>query len=311
MSVLLGIDIGGTAAKIGIVDEEGNILCSETCPVNEDGYQTPIMTTVLALAEKVMEKSPEKPVGIGVSATGQIDVQRGTVIGVGASLGDWLGTPVKKRLEERFNLPVTVINDASAAALGEQCYGGAKNGNNVLVITIGTGIGGGIISEGRLLQGSRGIGGEIGHFSIDYDGVPCPCGNRGCFERYGSTGALVRKFAEDPDLLSRLGVPAEEVNGRVIFAKREDEKVAVAVEEWINGIASGIVGLVHIFNPEMVLVGGGISEERQAFMEPLRKKVLSKVMPRFGDGLRLEAAELGNNAGLLGACAYFRQEQEG
>ena len=306
MSMLLGIDIGGTAVKIGVVDQNGNILISETRSVSFDGYKTPIMTTVIALAREIIEQCEEKPVGIGVSATGQIDVHTGTVIGVGAHFGNWLGSNVKFMLEEEFSLPVTVINDANAAALGEQSYGRAKGKDNVLVVTVGTGVGGGIIENGRLIQGRRGIGGEIGHYIIDFDGEPCPCGNRGCFERYASTGALVRKFTGDPALLAALGVPAEEVNGRVIFEHLEDPQVFAAVDSWMDRIAFGITGLIHVFNPEIVLIGGGISREEERFICPLREKILSRAMPRFAEDLEVEAAALGNNAGLLGACAYFR-----
>ena len=281
MSTLLGIDIGGTAVKIGVVDENGKVLLSETRSVSFDGYKTSIMTTVANLAGEVLEKSPVKIEGIGVSATGQIDVNSGTVIGVGAQLGDWLGSPVKKILEDRFHLPVTVINDANAAALGEQTFGRAK--------------------------GRRGIGGEIGHYIINFDGVECPCGNRGCFERYGSTGALVRRFTENVALLEKLGVPAEDVNGKVIFDHLDDADVSATVNSWIDSIAFGIIGLVHIFNPEMVLIGGGISREDEHFIRPLREKILNGAMEQFAKGLEVEAAALGNNAGLLGACAYFRQ----
>ena len=302
MSALLGIDIGGTAVKIGVVDESGKILLSETRSVSFDGYKTSIMTTVSNLAGEILEKSPVKVEGIGVSATGQIDVNSGTVMGVGAQCGDWLGSPVKEILENRFHLPVTVINDANAAALGEQTFGRAKGKENVLVVTVGTGIGGGIIENGRLIQGRRGIGGEIGHYIINFDGVACPCGNRGCFERYGSTGALVRRFTENETLLKKLGVPAEDVNGKVIFDHLDDEDVNATVNGWIDSIA-----LVHIFNPEMVLIGGGISREEERFIRPLREKILSGAMEQFAKDLEVEAAALGNNAGLLGACAYFRQ----
>lgn len=306
MSTLLGIDIGGTAVKIGVVDEDGNILRSETRSVSFDGYKTPIMTTVTTLAREILEQCAEKPVGIGVSATGQVDVHTGTVIGVGANLGDWLGSEVGKTLKDVFQLPVTVINDANAAALGEQSYGRAKGKENALVVTIGTGVGGGIIEDGRLIQGRRGIGGEIGHYIIDFDGEPCPCGNRGCFERYASTGALVRRFIGSPELMKALRVPAEEVNGKVIFEHLNDPAVFAAVDHWMDCIAVGITGLIHVFNPEIVLIGGGISREEERFIRPLREKILSRAMVRFTEGLEIEAAALGNNAGLLGACAYFR-----
>jgi glucokinase len=265
---------------------------------------------VIALAKEIMDKCEEKPAGIGVSATGQIDVHTGTVIGVGAHFGNWLGSNIKAMLEEAFSLPVTVINDANAAALGEQRYGGARGKENALVVTIGTGVGGGIIESGRLIQGRRGIGGEIGHYIVDFDGEPCPCGNRGCFERYASTGALVRRFAGNDVLLDILNVAAEEVNGRVIFEHLDDPRVFQAVDEWMDCIAFGITGLIHVFNPEIVLIGGGISREEERFIRPLREKILKKAMPRFAEGLAVEAAALGNNAGLLGACAYFRAEQK-
>jgi len=306
MSVYLGIDIGGTAVKIGLVDENNRILSSETRSVNFDGYQTPIMTTVIALAREMLAQAPEQPVGIGVSATGQIDVHTGTVIGVGANFGDWLGCGIRTLLEDAFSLPVTVINDANAAALGEQTCGSARGKSNVLVVTIGTGVGGGIIENGRLVQGMRGIGGEIGHYSIRFDGESCPCGSRGCFERYASTGALVRTFTGDPELLDALGVHPEDVNGKVIFEHLDHPAVFAAVDRWMDHIAYGITGLVHIFNPEIVLIGGGISREESHFIRPLREKILSRVMPRFGEVLEVEAAGLGNNAGLLGACAYLR-----
>ena len=156
-------------------------------------------------------------------------------------------------------------------------------------------------------RGRRGIGGEIGHYIINFDGVECPCGNRGCFERYGSTGALVRRFTENVALLEKLGVPAEDVNGKVIFDHLDDADVSATVNSWIDSIAFGIIGLVHIFNPEMVLIGGGISREDEHFIRPLREKILNGAMEQFAKGLEVEAAALGNNAGLLGACAYFRQ----
>lgn len=307
MSTLLGIDIGGTAVKIGLVRESGEILVSETRSVNFDGYKTPILDTVVSLAQEILDQSPEKPVGIGVSATGQIDVHSGTVIGVGANLGNWLGSAIGATLEEKFQLPVTVINDANAAALGEQRFGRAKGMDNVLVLTIGTGVGGGIIENGRLIQGKRGIGGEIGHFSIRFDGEPCPCGNRGCLERYASTGALVRRFTGTPALLEVLGVEPQAVNGKVIFDHLDHPAVAAAVEDWIHCLAAGVISLVHVFNPEIVLIGGGISREDANFIRPLREKILAGVMTQFGKDLLVEAAALGNSAGLLGACAYFWQ----
>ena len=179
----LAIDIGGTSVKLGIVDETGSVLAKAEESVSFDGYETPILTTVCKAAKAFVETqglSPAALVGVGVSATGQIDSRAGTVVGTCGNLPHYIGSPIKAELESLFGLPVTVANDANCMCLGEVWVGGAKGYTDVIGVTLGTGVGGGILTGGRLLEGARGLGGELGHYRLHaLDGVPCTCGAAG------------------------------------------------------------------------------------------------------------------------------------
>ena len=185
------------------------------------------------------------------------------------------------------------MNDANSAAVAEHWIGAAKGCKNVIVITIGTGIGGGVIVDSRILEGKLGIAGELGHFSIDRNGIPCTCGNRGCYERYASTTALLEMVKEKSGPL----------NGREVFQKLKEGDAVIQgiVDLWISNIADGLVSLTHIFNPEKILLGGGVSAQKELFIDKVRTKVLERVMPRFADGLIIDAAALSNDAGIIGA----------
>ena len=216
MKHYLGIDIGGTAVKLGIVDETGRVLLKGEESVSFDGYRTPILTTVLKAAQTFLaaQSVPAKSLaGIGVSATGQIDSRKGVVAGTCGNLPNYIGAPIKAELEKTFGLPVTVANDANCMTLGEVWVGGAQGYTDVIGVTLGTGVGGGILTGGRLLEGARGLGGELGHYRTHaLDGVDCTCGAKGCWERYAATTALVRAAQEEN--------PAWK-DGRAIFAAAE------------------------------------------------------------------------------------------
>lgn len=316
--VYLGVDIGGTAAKIGLVNGQGQLLVSDNVSVNFDGYQTPILTTVLSGCESFIKRvlrPYQTLLGIGISATGQIDMQTGCVAGTGGNILGWSGTPLQTAFQEKFKVPVTVINDANSVALGEQWVGAAQGLQNVVVITVGTGLGGGILSNGQLLTGHRGLGGEIGHLPIQSVSPlrQCTCGNFGCYEQYGSVTALVRQVKEwvktaDPDLIATL-FPNGIVSGWTIFHALDETTLELnqIVQNWIEDLATGLVGLIHLLNPECVLVGGAVSQQEEKLILPLRKRVLSRVMENFRQGLEIKATALGNQAGLIGAVGYFIQ----
>ena len=299
MNVILSIDIGGTAAKYGLVTRDGRILARHEAGVRFDGYRTPLLTTVLREARAFVSREGASPCGVGISATGQIDDRAGVVIGTNGKIPGYEGARLCDGAQEAFGVPAAALNDANAAALGEWFAGRGRGCEHLLMVTLGTGVGGGIVEHGRVLGGARGIAGELGHFTLYQDGAPCPCGKRGCFESYASTTALVRAARE------RFGDAA--LDGRAVFARAAagDEGMLALLKGWIDDIAAGLSGLVHIFNPELVLIGGGVSAQEQLLIEPLRARVLAQVMPRFAEGLRIERALLGNDAGLIGAARFL------
>ena len=297
MKHYLGIDIGGTAVKLGIVDETGAVLAKAEESVSFDGYRTPILTTVLKAAQAFLAAQnipAESLAGIGVSATGQIDSRKGIVAGTCGNLPNYIGAPIKAELEKTFSLPVTVANDANCMTLGEVWVGGAKGYTDVIGVTLGTGVGGGILTGGRLLEGARGLGGELGHYRTHaLDGVDCTCGAKGCWERYAATTALVRA--------------AQEKDGA---AEAGNETVLALLDAWTDEIAQGLAGMVHIFNPQLILIGGGVSAQQKLLIDPIAAKVKAAVMPAFAEGLEIRAAQLHNDAGMVGAVYYFRQTME-
>lgn len=297
--MILGIDIGGTAVKMGLVDCEGRIYARREADVCFDGYKTPILATVIREVRKFLAETGEKIEGIGVSAAGQVDDRTGVVIGTNGKIPGYEGSRIKDEMEREFGVPVYALNDANAAALGEIFAGAAKGRRNVIMITLGTGVGGGVVVDGRIFGGSRGIAGEMGHFTLYQNGEPCPCGKRGCYESYASTTALIRAAQEKTG--------EEHLDGRKIFERAAAGDVAVreVLSLWLDDVAAGITGLVHIFNPEMVIVGGGVSAQEELLLRPLRERVLSGVMPRFAEGLEVKRAALGNDAGMIGAVKFF------
>lgn len=307
MNEYFAIDIGGTSVKLGIVDETGTVLAKAEESVNFDGYQTPVLTTVLRAAKQFLTeqgKKPEALAGIGVSATGQIDSKAGVVAGTCGNFPNYIGSPIKTELEAAFGLPVTVANDANCMCLGEVWVGGAKGYTDVIGVTLGTGVGGGILTGGHLLEGSRGLGGELGHFRTHaLDGALCTCGATGCWEHYAATTALVRKAQSFNEAWN---------NGRVIFeqAQAGNTRILTILDDWIDEIAQGLAGMVHIFNPQLILIGGGVSAQQELLIDPLAKKVRASIMPAFAEGLEIRAAQLHNDAGMVGAVYYFRKTCE-
>ena len=303
----LGVDIGGTAVKLGLVDENGRVLRRAERSVSFDGYQTPVLTTVRRAAKEFLTTNAipvESLAGIGVSATGQIDSRKGIVAGTCGNFPNYINSPIQAELERLFGLPVTVANDANCMTLGEVWVGGAKGYTDVIGVTLGTGVGGGILTGGRLLEGARGLGGELGHYRTHaLDGVDCTCGAKGCWERYAATTALVRAAQEkNPDWK----------DGRAIFAAAEagNETVLALLDHWTDEIAQGLAGMVHIFNPQLILIGGGVSAQQKLLIDPIAAKVKASVMPAFAEGLEVRAAQLHNDAGMVGAVYYFRQTME-
>lgn len=301
----LGIDIGGTAAKMGIVSNDGDILFKKSYDVCFNQYETPILETVkdsIKMFINECEIEIHQLSGIGVSATGQIDSEAGSVIGVGGNIRNWKGAQIKRELEQLYSLPVSVVNDANCMVIGESWIGCAKGQQNVIGITIGTGVGGGIIVDSKILLGRQGIAGELGHFVIYGDGKRCTCGHVGCYEQYASMTALIKEVFEHAEVC---GFENEEVNGLMIFEKMDkNTELKKIVDQWICDIGKGLVGLTHIFNPEMIVIGGAVSVQEEKFIQPIRDYLYQHAMENFTKNLIIQAAVLGNDAGLVGAVYY-------
>ena len=303
--MILCLDIGGTSVKMGMCDRSGRLLRTAEADVAFDGYRTPILDTVLreSLAFARACEDLGKPVGVGISATGQIDDREGTVIGSNGRIPHWEGSRLKASAEAAFGVHAWALNDANSAVLGECFAGRARGKKDVLMVTLGTGVGGGMVLGGRLYGGARGIAGELGHVPLYAGGKKCTCGRRGCFECYASTTALIARVRR------RTG---RRLDGRGIFALAAsgDRPVQEEIARWTGDIAHGLTGLVHLLNPEMLLIGGGVSGQEEWLMKPLREKVLAGVMPQFARGLEIERATLGNEAGMIGAARWYMDCEE-
>lgn len=285
---ILAIDIGGTAIKSGITDGSGRVVDLREAETNAKNGGAAVMQKAIEIA-----KSYEGFEAIGISTTGQVDSKRGVIVYANENVPQYTGTNVKKIFEDEFHVPVSVENDVNSAAIGETHYGAGRRHNDLLCVTYGTGIGGAIVFDRKIYGGSKGLAGEFGHIVTHPDGKLCACGQRGCYEQYASTTALVRMAREYRDELT---------SGRIIFQEwaKGDERIKDIVDLWIDEIAFGLVTLIHIFNPSAVILGGGILSEPYIEQE-LNKKVYEQVMESYSD-FEIVRAELKNTAGLLGAA---------
>lgn len=301
----IGVDIGGTSIKLGIITDRGEVTAKRETIYTDEGDGRTVMQ---AMKDSIRDLLEEQRLnvgdisGIGVSAAGCINSVTGSVAANGGNVPGWSRTEVCSILNDEFHIPSTLANDANCAVLGEYWVGAAMGYTDVVGVTLGTGVGGGIITGGRLLEGAHGYAGELGHFPTHAGGDHCICGLDGCFERYASTSALIRSaVSEDPDLRS----------GRVLFgaAADGDRHALDLLDRWITEIAYGVSGLVHVFDPQLILIGGGVSAQEKLLIEPLRDRVLSMVMPDFAGDLEFRPAALGNDAGMIGAVYYLMSRE--
>lgn len=297
----LGIDIGGTFIKIGAVSASGEVSMRREVPIDRSGNET-VMETLMRGIDGFLEDAGLDAAafeGIGVSSAGCIDSVNGCVAENGGNVPNWSHTSVAGPLSERYGLPAAIANDGNCVALAEAWTGAAKGKRDVICVVLGTGIGGGIISGGRLIEGTHGFGGEIGHFPTHAD-LLMSGGDKWSshYETFASTAALVRKAK---------ACGKEWHGGREIFsaAGAGDPDALSILDSWTSEIAAGITGLVHIFDPETVLIGGGVSAQEELMIKPVRAKVLETVTPDMANGLEIKAAALGNSAGMAGAVKYL------
>ncbi len=310
----LGIDLGGTNIVAGVVDEDYKIIAKASCKTAVPRPESEICDSMAEVAQKAIEKAKltmDDIDSIGIGVPGAVNPKTG-IIEYSANLffHNW---EVVDMMEERLGKKVRIENDANAAALGEYLAGSAKGAKNAVAITLGTGVGGGIIINGKIYSGSNFAGAELGHMVIVKDGKECACGRRGCWETYASATGLINltkqkilsEKLEFSYMLKLCDGDINKVNGRTAFdAMRDGDPTAKAVvEEYISYLSCGLVNIINIFQPDVLCIGGGISNEGENLLAPVRAYVERERYTKHNDKQTLVCTcTLGNDAGIIGAA---------
>lgn len=304
----VGVDLGGTNIAVGLVDENYQIVARHSVPTNAGRPVEQLVADIAGAIKTVLQiagKDISSCAMIGVGAPGTCDIPNGVVIR-SYSLS-WKDVPLSEMLQKYFQIPVHIDNDANCAALAEVKAGAARGCQNMVLVTLGTGIGSGIVLDGKIYSGLSGSGTEIGHMLIDHNGELCFCGRRGCWDAYASVTALIiqakRAAAGRPESILNT-IP--QINGKSIFeaADKGDITAKAVVAQYCSYIALGISDIVNIFAPEMILLGGGVSAQGDKILDPVRKYIRENCFDKREEAMpRLGIASMGNDAGIVGAAA--------
>lgn len=305
----IGIDLGGTNIAVGLVDDKGNIVKQADTPTLKERNYKLIIDDMANLAIKVTESagySTEDIKAVGIGCPGTVDNKNGKVVYCNNIKMD--NVPLADLFKKYIDVPVYLANDAGAAAYGEYSVIDKKM-ESFLFVTLGTGVGGGIIINGKIYNGFNGSGGEVGHTTIIVDGKDCPCGKNGCFEQYASVTALIEqtkeKMSKNPHSMMHEWVKKNgKVNGRTAFecAKAGDTAAKEVKDQYIKYVSIGLSNLVNIFQPDMLVIGGGISREKEELITPIRNYVYEKDYNKYLTKTEIVAAKLLNDAGIIGAA---------
>ena len=311
----VAIDLGGTFIKGGIVDDLGRILISDKAPTESDGGAEVVAKNIANLAKSLMERlnlTASDVEGIGMGVPGMINSKAG-IVTYSNNLA-WENFAIGERVEALTGLKTKIANDANVAALGEVKFGGGKNLENVIMITLGTGVGGGIVLDGKLYEGNEGAGAELGHSCISVGGELCTCGRRGCLEAYASATALIRDTkrameAHPESAMWSIAKTLDEVDGATAFKCKESDAIArEVVEHYIEMLGAGLTNIATVFRPDAILIGGGVSAEGDNIIRPLQKYVDEHIFAgERGPKVIIRCAELGNRAGTMGAAALIME----
>jgi len=312
----IGVDLGGTNIVSVIVNHRGKIVNNLKVPtLAERGKEATIKRIIETIHENIVQSTIalDDIMGIGIGAPGPLDVKRG-IINFAPNLLGWRDVPLKKILENEFNMKVVLENDANAAAWGERCFGIGRGVDNLVCFTLGTGIGGGIIIDGKIYHGNNYGAAELGHMTVNKDGPRCNCGNYGCLEAYSSATGIKNRIKNsikegikskflnfDDDKLF------ESLRLKLIFetARKGDKLTKDIVEEAISYLGIAIANIANILNPEMVVLVGGITNEGNKLLIPLRREVKKRAFYSNYKSLKIVIGKLGGNAGVLGAAALL------
>lgn len=311
----LGIDLGGTNIVAGVVDENYNIIAKAkvktACPRPAEEIADDMAKVCFEACEKA-GISINDVYACGVGSPGAVNPVTG-IIATSNNLG-FHNLPLAQMLKDRTGVDFYLENDANAAAYGEFLAGSGKEVDSMIAVTLGTGVGGGIIIDGKLFSGSNFAGGELGHTVIVVDGLPCSCGRKGCWETYASATALIRQTKEamlkdkDSIMWELVDGNIDNVNGRTAFdgMRQSDKSATEVVCNYERYVAIGISNMINIFQPQKISIGGGISNEKETLVAPIRKLVDEEVYTTMGKPCEIATAELGNDAGIIGAAALYK-----
>jgi glucokinase len=314
---VLTIDLGGTKIIAAIISSKV-IARKYQLTLADEGPQS-VIKRVLSMIDHLLglrNLDPSQLDSISIAAAGAIDIEKGLVT-LSPNLPGWRDIPLRDMVGEKYGVNTFLINDASAAALGEHYFGAGKGVNNLVMLTVGTGIGGGIIINGKLYSGPSGSAGEIGHMTIDVNGPKCSCGNIGCLERLVSGTAVaeeaIRRLSQgEKSSLAEFGrgkiksITAEKVS---LAAQNGDSLALEVISKAATYLGIGLVNLVNIFNPEMIIIGGGLAKVGDLLLEPARRVVRERAFQLSTRLVRIVPAQLGDDAAVLGAAIFARQQK--
>ena len=324
MRFVLGIDVGGTNLVVGCVAENGTALHGLTTePTHAEAGASDVVDRLVAMARRCLEETCRvvpgaEIVGVGAGAPGPLDIRRGIVL-LTPNLG-WVNFPLRQIIRDRLELPAALDNDANCAVLGEWWVGAARGTRHAIGITIGTGIGGGLILDGRLYHGASGVAGEIGHTTIDTEGRRCKCGNYGCLEAYASGPNIALRAVEaieagaETRLPELVGGRLDRITAQTVYeaARAGDELALEVVNDTARFLGTGIANLLNVFNPEVVVVCGGVTLAGDHLFVPLRRETARRAFKPAVAACRIVPGELVGTAGVYGAAkAYLDAERQG
>lgn len=320
---IIGVDLGGTNIVAGAMSVDGSrSLAVKSIPTNSSVGDEGVAERIVGLVKSVQLDAMSETgatrsdfIGVGVGAPGPLDRDKGIVL-VAPNLG-WKDFPLRQRIHDRVGLPTTLDNDANCATFGEWWQGAARGGRNVIGITIGTGIGGGLILDGALYHGSSDMAGEVGHTTIDLNGRHCKCGNYGCLEAYASGPAIATRAREvmvreegESVLPSMVHGRLEDITAQTVYdaAKAGDKVASEIVSDTARYLGAGIANLLNTFNPDTVVIAGGVTAAGDALFVPLRAEVRRRAFQPAVTAARIVAGTLPGTAGMVGAVASFKQQ---
>lgn len=298
----IGIDLGGTYTKLALVSSSGKILQRARLSTQEHASRDGLLKAIASEIDVLLRKARltrRQVKGVGIGVPGLVDFSRGMVYGL-TNVRGWENTPVKRLLERKLKIPVLADNDVNVMALGECKFGAGKGARNAVCITLGTGVGGGIIIDGGIYRGSTFSAGEVGHMPLKEEGLSCNCGGYGCLERYVGNRYISEEFRSMEGGASLVSPES------ISIKARKGDKASIELWDRVGKrIGTTLAGIVNLLNPEKIIIGGGVAEAGELLFGPIRKTVKRRAMPVPGRAVRILKAKLGNDAGVIGAAALF------